>query len=204
MISSSASRIYFVFCHIRVGKCRVGARLTTSDGLTTLTKCARNFYPTYLGTNLGRRRRSVTSVRGNHSLRGARIKIADWSWAGSRDHLERTLGYSTWLRRITGSKHLTDIATAGKWPQLVKIHANNSPITAFMAKHAETVILFTSEGIINDSIAAMTQKCFKRTHIKLPCLCQCKKMNFVENIFVELSCQYASIPYFPNNSLISN
>ena len=76
------------------------------------------FYPTYLGTNLGWGRRSVTSVSGNHSLRGARKKIAQR--AEPRDHLERTLGYSTWLRSITGSKHLTDIATAGKWPQLIK------------------------------------------------------------------------------------
>ena len=37
---------------------------------TTLTKCARNFcHPTYLGTNPGWGRRSVTSVSRNHSLR---------------------------------------------------------------------------------------------------------------------------------------
>ena len=93
--------------------------VTSKISSSSLTNCARNFcYPSYLGTNLGWGRRSVTSVSGNHSLRGARKKIAQR--AEPRDHLERTLGYSTWLRSITGSKHLTDIATAGKWPQLIK------------------------------------------------------------------------------------
>mgnify|MGYP001279411135 CR=1 FL=1 len=32
--------------------------------------------------------------------------------------LRGTLGYSTGLTQITGSKHLTDIATARKYPQL--------------------------------------------------------------------------------------
>ena len=45
-------------------------------------------------------------------------------------------------------------------------------------------------------MTAMTHQSFKRTHIKLPCLCRRKKMNFVKNIFVWVCCQYSSIPIF--------
>ena len=45
-------------------------------------------------------------------------------------------------------------------------------------------------------MTAMTHQSFKRTLIKLPCLCRCKKMNFVKNIFVWVCCQYSSIPIF--------
>ena len=91
LISSSAFRIYLVTS--KSVNFVFGWHVSSWE----LTKCPHNFYPTYLGTNLGRRRQSVTSVTGNHSLHGTRIKIADWSRPGpARDHLEGTLGYSTW------------------------------------------------------------------------------------------------------------